>query len=174
MGFFKSIFGIFFTNDTAKTNINNISVGNAIEQLDKEVDNEIDRIKESVSYDKVVVYKDNIYWKDIITIYSVLASNRYGIDISSMDTTAYNKLKEIFNEVVDIDYETSTYYVTHVYTENGEQVKKREARTRLEINVSCLTFDEMVGIYGFSNDERNQALELLKPQYDSMWEAMIP
>ena len=172
-GLLKSIFGIFFTNDTAKANIGNISVGTAIQQLEDEVDDEIDNIKKSVSYDKVVVDKGNIYWKDIISIYAVLASNRYEIDVSSMNDEAYQKLKEIFYEVVDIDYETSTYYVIYVHTVNGEQVRERQARTRLDIKVNCMTFDDMVGIYGFSVSERNQALLLLSQEYDDMWEVIF-
>lgn len=172
-GLLKSVFGIFFTDDTAKANIDSITVGTAVQQLEYEVDDEIDNIKNSVSYDKVVVDKGNIYWKDIISIYAVLASNRYGIDVSTMNDEAYQKLKEIFYEVVDIDYETSTYYVIYVHTVNGEQVRERQARTRLDIKVNCMTFDEMVGIYGFSVSERNQALLLLSQEYDDMWEAIF-
>ena len=172
-GLLKSVFGIFFTDDTAKANIDSITVGTAIQQLEDEVDDEIDNIKNSVSYDKVVVDKGNIYWKDIISIYAVLASNRYGIDVSTMNDEAYQKLKEIFYEVVDIDYETSTYYVIYVHTVNGEQVRERQARTRLDIKVNCMTFDDMVGIYGFSDSERNQALLLLSQEYDDMWEVIF-
>lgn len=171
-GFFKSMFGIFFTNDTA-TSVGNISVGSALHQLEDQVNDEIEDIKDSVSYDKVVVDKETIWWKDIVAIYAVIASNRDGIDVANMDDRAFNKLKEIFDEVVDVDYETSTYYVTHVYTQNGEQVREREARTRLEINVTCKTFDDMVGMYSFSDAERNQALLLLSQEYDEMWEKIF-
>ena len=172
-GVFKSMFGIFFTSDTAKSDINNISVGSALQKLEDQVDEEIEDIKDRVSYDKVVVDKNTIWWKDIVAIYAVIASNRDGIDVANMDDRAYNKLKEIFDEVVDVDYETSTYYVTHVYTVNGEQVREREARTRLEITVNCKTFDDMVGMYSFSDAERNQALLLLSQEYDSMWEVIF-
>ena len=171
-GFFKSMFGIFFTNDTA-TSVGNISVGSALTRLEEQVDDEIEDIKNSVSYDKVVVDKETIWWKDIVAIYAVIASNRDGIDVANMDDRAFNKLKEIFDEVVDVDYETSTYYVTHVYTVNGEQVRERESRTRLEINVTCKTFDDMVGMYSFSDAERNQALLLLSQEYDEMWEKIF-
>lgn len=171
-GFFKSMFGIFFTNDTA-ISVGNITVGSALTKLEEQVDNEIEEIKNRVSYDKVVVDKETIWWKDIVAIYAVIASNRDGIDVANMDDRAFNKLKEIFDEVVDVDYETSTYYVTHVYTQNGEQVREREARTRLEINVTCETFDDMVGMYSFSDAERNQALLLLSQEYDSMWEVIF-
>ncbi len=167
------MFGIFFADETATKNIENISVGTAINKLNEEVDNEIESIKNRVSYDKVMVYKNDIYWKDIISIYSVIATNRDGIDVDNMDERASNKLKEIFYDVVDIAYETSTYYVTHVYTVNGEKLSKREARTRLEITVNRMTFDEMVGKYGFSDAERNQALLLLSQEYDSMWEVIF-
>ena len=171
-GFFKSMFGIFFTNDTA-TSVGNITVGSALTKLEEQVDDEVEDIKDSVSYDKVVVDKETIWWKDIVAIYAVIASNRDGIDVANMDDRAFNKLKEIFDEVVDVDYETSTYYVTHVYTQNGEQVREREARTRLEINVNCMTFDEMVGKYSFNVSEYNQAVELMKPEYDDMWEVIF-
>ena len=103
-------------------------------QLEDQVNNEIEEIKDSVSYDKVVVDKETIWWKDIVAIYAVIASNRDGIDVANMDDRAFNKLKEIFDEVVDVDYETSTYYVTHVYTVNGEQVK------HLIIWLECIAF----------------------------------
>ena len=166
------MFGIFFTNDTA-TSVGNISVGSALTRLEEQVDDEIEDIKDSVSYDKVVVDKETIWWKDIVAIYAVIASNRDGIDVANMDDRAFNKLKEIFDDVVDVDYETSTYYVIHVHTVNGEQVREREARTRLEINVTCKTFDDMVGMYGFSDAERNQALLLLSQEYDEMWEKIF-
>lgn len=172
-GVFKSMFGIFFADETATKNIGSISIGTAISKLDEEVDDEIESIKNQVSYDKAMVYKNDIYWKDIISVYAVIATNRGGVDVANMDEKAFNKLKEIFYDVVDIDYEISTYYVTHVSTVNGEKVSKREARTRLEITVNCMTFDEMVGKYGFSVSERNQALLLLSQEYDEMWNTIL-
>ena len=171
-GVFKSMFGIFFTNDTAKS-VDNISVGYALTKLEEQVDDEIEEIKQRESYDKVVVDKNTIWWKDIVAIYAVIATNRDGIDVANMDDRAFNKLKEIFDEVVDVNYEKSTYYVIHVHTVNGEQVREREARTRLDITVNCKTFDDMVGMYSFSDAERNQALLLLSQEYDEMWEKIF-
>ena len=171
-GILKSTLGFFFANDNAHIT-GNMTIGDSIDKLEDELDEEVQEIKSKVDYDKVVVNKGDIWWKDIITMYAVIATNRDGLDVTTMNEENYEKLKEIFNEVVDVDYETSTYYVIYVHTVNGQQVRERQARTRLEINIKCMTFDEMVGHFAFSVSERNQAIELLQPQYDTMWEKIF-
>ena len=172
-GLIKSVFGIFFTNDTASTETSSMSVSTSIQKLDEQVDDKIEEIENNVSYDKVIVNENTIYWKNIIVVYSVMASNRDGIDVAIIDERAFNRLEEIFNEVVEVSYDTSTYYVTSVHTVNGEEVREREARTRLEINVNCKTLDEMLEMYNFTDDERKQALEILSEEYDEMWESLL-
>ena len=36
-----------------------------------------------------------------------------------------------------------------------------------------MTFDEMVGKYSFNVSEYNQAVELMKPEYDDMWKVIF-
>lgn len=174
-GLISSSFGIFFSNQAiSEISPNNISIGNALEILEQEVDDKIEEIKSEIDNDTVVVNKGDIYWKDIVIVYAVLTTNRdKDANITVMNEENLEKLRKIFWEVVDVDYEVSTYYVIHVYTKNGQQVREREARTRLEIKAKCMTFDEMMGHYGFSVSEHDQAIELQKEEYDELWYSIL-
>ncbi len=172
-GIFKSMFGIFFTKETSSKNKNSMTVETAIEELKDSVDDKIDSIKQKVSYDKVVVSRDQIKWKEILAIYAVVTSNREDIDLTTLDKKAYKKLKSIFNDVVDVDYSTSTYYVTKTKIVDGEEVKYKVSRKKLSISVNCMSFEAMVKKYDLSESEYNQALEILKSDYDGMWEDIL-
>ncbi len=171
--FFQSSIGFLFADDSVNYEIGDISIGDAKDKLEQELNEKVEEIKSNVDYDKLLIYGMNPNWKEILSIYAVLGANREGIDVTSMKEENLEFLKKIFWEVCEIDWDTSTYTVKHVYTENGERVEEYVERTKLEITLKKMDLDEMAGKYSLSNKEHEQLMELQKPEYQEMWAKLL-
>lgn len=171
--FLQSSIGFLFADDSVDYEIGDISIGDAKDKLEQELDEKVEEIKSNVDYDKLLIYGMNPNWKEILSIYAVLGSNREGIDVTSMKEENLDFLRKIFWKVCEIDWDTSTYTVKHVYTENGERVEEYVERTKLEITLKKMDLDEMAGKYSLSNKEHEQLMELQKPEYEEMWAKLL-
>ena len=165
--------GFLFSDDSIDIEAGDISIGNAIEIIEQEVDDKVEEIKTKTDYDKLLIYGMTPYWKDILSIYAVLGSSRENIDITSMKEENLKFLRKVFWEVCKIDSDTTTYTVKHVYTVDGETVVEYEERVKLEITLNTIDLDEMVGKYSLSNKEHEQLMELQKPEYEEMWAKLL-
>ena len=171
--FLQSSIGFLFADDSVNYEIGDISIGDAKDKLEQELNEKVEEIKSNVDYDKLLIYGMNPNWKEILSIYAVLGANREGIDVTSMKEENLEFLRKIFWEVCEIDWDTSTYTVKHVYTENGERVEEYVERTKLEITLNTMDLDEMAGKYSLSNKEHEQLMELQKPEYQEMWAKLL-
>ena len=171
-GVFCSAFGMFFTDEE---NEDNISIITAMERLENEIDEEVEEIKDSVSYNSFRMEDSEINWKDILTVYSVYTTNREEFhDITVMNLENYEKLREIFWKVVDVDYRTEKYTVTVTSTDSeGNKVKKKKRRTRLIVTVECMELSEMIKVFRLNDEEKRQIEEIQRNEYDEMWDVIL-
>ena len=173
---FGSAFGFLFSNESPKTE-ESMSVNSAVNFLDNEIDEEIARIKSSTDYDTVRIDKRNVIWREVLSVYTVVTTNRENkFNIMEMNNQNYEKLSEIFWEVVEVEHYTENYKVRYTTTdENGNKVTKTKTKTktRLIINVQAMSIEEMMEYYNMSKLEKKQVEQMMDRQFDEMWNAII-
>lgn len=173
-GIFCSAFGMFFSNEVEQTD-ETITISQAMSDLENEVEDEIDEIIDDVNHNSLRLRRTPIPWKDILSIYSIVTTNREDkYEIIEMNEKNYKKLREIFWDVVSIDYETERYTVTVTSTDSdGNTVKKKKRRTRLIIYVEYLTLEEMIDMYNLNKEEKKQMDELQSEEYEEFWKMIL-
>lgn len=171
---FGSAFGFLFSNETPKTE-EDMSVNSAVKFLDNEIDNKISDIKATTDYDSLRIDNRSVVWREVLSVYAVITTNRENkFDIMKMDEYNYDKLKEIFWEVVDVEHYTENYTVRVVTTdENGNKVTKTKTKTRLIINVQAMSLEEMMEHYTMNKSEKKQVEEMMNSQFDEMWNVIL-
>ena len=173
-GMFGSAFGFLFSNETPKTE-ESMSVNSAVNFLDNEIDEEIVRIKSSTDYDTVRIDNRSVVWREVLSVYTVVTTNRENkFNIMEMNNQNYEKLSEIFWEVVKVEHYTENYKVRYTTTdENGNKVTKTKTKTRLIINVQAMSIEEMMEHYNMSKSEKKQVEQMMDGQFDEMWNAIL-
>ena len=173
-GMFGSAFGLLFSNETPKTE-ENMSVNSAVNFLDQEIEDKISLIKATTDYDSLRIENRSVVWREVLSVYAVITTNRENkFDIMKMDDYNYDKLKEIFWDVVEIDHYTEIYKVRVVTTDaDGNKVIKTKTKTRLIINVKALALDEMMEYYNMNKSEKKQVEEMMNGQFDEMWNLIL-
>ena len=173
-GMFGSAFGFLFSNETPKTE-ESMSVNSAVNFLDNEIAEEIARIKSSTDYDTVRIDNRNVVWREVLSVYTVVTTNRENkFNIMEMNNQNYEKLSEIFWEVVEVEHYTENYKVRYTTTdENGNKVTKTKTKTRLIINVQAMSIEEMMEHYNMSKSEKKQVEQMMDGQFDEMWNAIL-
>ena len=173
-GMFGSAFGFLFSNETPKTE-ESMSVNSAVNFLDNEIDEEIVRIKSSTDYDTVRIDNRSVVWREVLSVYTVITTNRENkFNIMEMNNQNYEKLSEIFWEVVEVEHYTENYKVRYTTTdENGNKVTKTKTKTRLIINVQAMSIEEMMEHYNMSKSEKKQVEQMMDGQFDEMWNAIL-
>lgn len=171
---FGSAFGFLFSNETPKTE-ESMSINSAVSFLDNEIDEEIASIKSSTDYDTVRIENRNVVWREVLSVYTVVTTNRENkFNIMEMNNQNYDKLSEIFWEVVEIENYTENYKVRYTTTdENGNKVTKTKTKTRLIINVKAMSIEEMMEHYNMSKSEKKQVEQMMDGQFDEMWNAIL-
>ena len=173
-GMFGSAFGFLFSNETPKIE-ESMSVNSAVNFLDNEIAEEIARIKSSTDYDTVRIDNRNVVWREVLSVYTVVTTNRENkFNIMEMNNQNYEKLSEIFWEVVEVEHYTENYKVRYTTTdENGNKVTKTKTKTRLIINVQAMSIEEMMEHYNMSKSEKKQVEQMMDGQFDEMWNAIL-
>lgn len=128
-----------------------------------------------MDYDTVRIDNRSVAWREILTIYAVVTTNREKqFNILEMNNYNYKKLSEIFWEVVEVEHYTEKYTVRVVSTDkNGNKVTKTKTRTRLIINVKVMELEEMIEQFNMNKSEKNQVYEMMNEKYDEMWEGIL-
>ena len=122
-GMFGSAFGFLFSNETPKTE-ESMSVNSAVNFLDNEIDEEIVRIKSSTDYDTVRIDNRSVVWREVLSVYTVVTTNRENkFNIMEMKIE-YSKFDEIF--------ETKTNFYLMIAKNQGYMLPKSDMPSELE------------------------------------------
>jgi len=145
----SSGFGIFYSD--------NKTVSTVIEKVNNEFLSEIERIKRENPHDEVNDVQLPQNWKEVLAVYSV----RHSLDISNIDNIKYESVKTIF-----WDMNTVTFSL--------EALKQDSTlKNILNITVKNKGCDEIAEQYAFNSEQRKQLNELLKPEYNELWDALL-
>ena len=167
--------GLFFTGDAD----NEMTLQQAMTQLNTEFSDRISEIENSVPHDEVKQEGHRAIWKDILTVYAVKATTDKDIslDVVTMDEAHLEVLRTIFWDMNAIEYDTETYTeieTTEVEGEDGEtetQVQTVE-KTRLIITIFGKTAVDMAAEYNFTPEQISLIAELLSDDYTEFWSMM--
>ena len=175
-----SVFGIFFSSEDVGSTITvngieqPITMNQVISDLNNEFMNKITQIQKDNAHNEYDIAGNRAEWKDVLAVYVAKTSNGNNqTEMMTLNDSKVNSLKQIFWEMNEINFtkeeETKEEVILHLtWTEH-----KTTTYTKLHITITSKTANEMADIYNFSQEQRNQMLELNSEKYASMWSAVI-
>ena len=160
-----SPFGLFFSGAEG----NGSGIPQAVAQLNGEFTAQIEQIKEDTPHDVLDLDNEAISavlanWRNVLAVYAVRASVDGGSPSSLDGLTAENLalLREVFWDMNQISSFTET-------VPKGED----ETETVLHITAVVKTPQEMAVEYGFTDGQKELLEELLKPEYQELFQTLI-
>lgn len=172
-----SCFGIFFSSED---NGSGQTMYEVVREINDEYMDELNEIKANNPYDELEMSGSRAIWPEVLSVYAVKVTTDpdNSQEVATVTDEKKEILKEIFWEMNQIDYSTSTYTTTTIIeTDDGngnileEEVK--ETITTLRIVVSHKTAEEMAQEYGFDEDQNEQLVALLDSENNSLWTGVL-
>lgn len=160
-----SPFGLFFSGAEG----NGSGILQAVAQLNGEFTARIEQIKEETPHDALDLDNDAIAavldnWRNVLAVYAVRASadgsSPNGLDGLTAENLAL--LREVFWDMNQISSFTET-------------VPKGEDETEIILHITAVvkTPQEMATEYGFTDGQKELLEELLKPEYQELFQTLI-
>jgi len=152
-----SAFGVFFNGESSG---GERSINSAITELDDEFSNNIWDIQMNNPHNILDTTSATIRWSEVLAVYSVRVADD-STEVVTFDDDKVNDLHTIMNEMV-----TVTYSLTTETIESGEVVT-------LTIISEQKSPEDMAEQYNFTESQRQQLSELLRPEYQELWDDII-
>ena len=172
-----SVFGIFFSGEDSGTGQ---TMQTAVQEINAEYDNKLLEIKNGTTYDVLEMSGSRAVWKDVLSVYAVKTNTDPDNpqEVATMDDSKKQLLRNIFWEMNEVSSRTesvSETVITETDDGNGNivQTETTVTRTYLYITVAHKTVDEMASQYGFNQEQKDYLTELLKPENNSLWAAVL-
>ena len=181
-----SAFGIFFTGDASAEGSKTLQ--EVILEINQEYTQYIEDIKESVTYDELVMEGYQSSWKDVLAIYAVYVTTKDdgATDVVHMTDENAQILYDIFWSMNTITYTTEERTVTEKVPdldEDGNQktdddgnplyVEQEKTIITLHIVQDHVTAAEQAEVMYFDDTQKAELAELLDPKYDSLWAELL-
>ena len=160
-----SPFGLFFAGAEGTGS----GIPQAVAQINGEFTAQIEQIKEATPHDVLDLDNDAVAavldnWNNVLAVYAVRASadgsSPSGLDGLTVENLAL--LREVFWDMNQISSFTET-------VPKGED----ETEIILHITAAVKTPQEMAVEYGFADDQKELLEELLKPEYQELFQTLI-
>jgi len=171
-----SIYGIFFSNEPDPGSMQTIN--SVIAEINAEYAKQIDDIISSNAHDSLELSGTRAVWKQVVAVYTVatVSDPDNPLEVATMTNEKAAILRAVFWHMNTISYTRKTYYIVEeVLDDDGWPIGETTiiTYTVLRIAVSHKTADEMALQYGFSDEQKQWLEELLKPEYNSLWNALL-
>jgi len=171
-----SVFGIFFSSEP--TPGSGLTVNGVISEINTEFTEQIDAIISANPHDLLDMSGARAGWRQVLAVYSVrTVSDPYNpMEVATMDDEKAGILRTVFWDMNTISHTLDTVYLEEdVLGDDGLPTGETEITTKtvLRIVVSHRTPDEMAVQYGFDAEQIEWLEELLKPEYISLWNALL-
>lgn len=173
----SSFYGIFFSSETSQSGMN---ITSAIQQINNEFDDKIDKIKSSGSFDGVEVIGSRSNWKDILSIYAVKTSTDENnpMEVATVDENKKAILSSIFWDMNNISksVEIRTETITKESTdEQGNKIETTEQvkRKYLVKTLTGKSAEDMSTSYSFNNTQKKYLAELMSDKNNKLWASLI-
>ena len=159
----SSMFGIFLSSENTG---NSMTMNDVIKEINKEMADKIQNIKDTNIYDDYVLETDRAEWKEVLAIYTAKITNGNNeTEVITMDDTKKNEIKKIFWEMHSITFE--------IKQEMSDAPLEKEANTILYITIGSKSVDEMMNMYHFTPIQKTQVDDLLDEKFSTMWSSVI-
>jgi hypothetical protein len=171
-----SIFGIFFSGEPDPSS--GMTINGTITELNAEFANQINAIINSNAHDLLDMSGARAAWKEVLSIYTVrtVTDPHNPMEVATMNGQKAVILRTVFWDMNAISHTLDSFEVeVDVLDDDGLPTGDTEtvAITVLRIVVSHKTVDEMSTLYGFNSQQTEWLVELLKPEYHSLWNALL-
>ena len=171
-GLLISPLGLFFSTEVE----GEMSLQQAMSQLNTEFSDRITEIENSVEHDEVQQNGQRAVWKEILTVYAVKTTTgaENSMDAVTMDEAHFAVLQEIFWDMNSVDYATEIYteeVTVEIEDSSGEVSEETQTveKTRLVITIGSKTAQQMAEEYGFTEEQLGYVAELLSEEYAEFW-----
>lgn len=174
-----SPFGIFFSGDSGGSK-NEQTMSKVIEEINKEYQDKIDKIKKDTPHDVLEMSGAKASWSEVLAVYAVKTNMDATApqEVATITEAKKELLRTIFWEMNQITSKTEKKKVT-VSEEsddgngNVKQIKKKVTKTYLYIKVTHKSASEMAQKYGFNDEQTKSLAELLAEKNDSLWASVL-
>ncbi len=175
--FASSAFGIFFSEETATSNM---TIQSAIQEINTECDCRLEAIINSTPHDVLELSGSRADWKEILAVYSVKTAADPGRpqEVATMDTNKKELLSRVFWEMTEIFFWTEEKTQTQTTEKddghrNTIQTEETITETYLYIAINHKSADDMATQYSFDSQQRQLLSELLNEEYDLLWTQLL-
>ena len=158
----SSGFGIFYSSNG--NHPDSKTIPEVIEQISQDFATEVERIKQENPHDEVIENLPQIDWREVIAVFAV----KYALDpdnptdVVNVDQNKFEKIRSIFWDMYPITYSLETV-----------DLSDNDPQTILHITVNAKNCWDMATRYDFNPEQRKQLDELLKPEYNDLWDALL-
>ena len=173
----SSFYGIFFSSEASQSGMN---ITSAIQQINNEFDDKIDKIKSSGSFDGVEVIGSRSNWKDILSIYAVKTTTDENnpMEVATVDENKKAILSSIFWDMNNISKSVEIRTETITKESTDEQGNTIEATEQVEkkylvITLTGKTAEDMSTSYSFNNTQKKYLAELMSDKNNKLWASLI-
>ena len=166
-----SVFGIFFSGETSP--YTGQTINSVIAEINAEFTERIDNIINSNPHDALDMSGSRALWKHVLAAYTVrtVTDPDNPMEVATMNAEKAAILRSVFWDMNTISYVLDHYEVVHDDPSTGETYT--ETITVLRITISGKTADEISALYVFNAVQQEWLYELLKPEYHSLWNALL-
>ena len=176
-----SVYGIF-AGDASNTS-QGIPVRQAVETLDKEFQDSIENISDTVSHDRRKITSSDgptsVQWEDVLSVFSAwIAGNASGTPVTTLTDAQLSDLRVLMWEMNEIDYDTHTETHTEKVTEIDEKGNKKThtetiRETVLTIEITHKSPSEMEKEYSFTDRQKEYLALLTAADTDPLWVQLL-
>lgn len=163
-----SAFGVFFSGEDTGSGY---TMPEAVTQLNGEFTSRIEQIQNSNTYDTLDIDNTGVSdmisnWTNVLAVYAV----RTALDadapseVVTLTGESLSVLREVFWDMNEITYTVET--VKHAPASENEAPT---AETILHITITVRNANQMAEQYGFTEEQRETLVELMKPEYQNLF-----
>ncbi|MCL2663876.1 MAG: CHAP domain-containing protein [Oscillospiraceae bacterium] len=171
-----SVFGIFFSSEPNPET--GQSINSVIAEINDEFETQLDTIINSNPHDLLDMSGSRALWKHVLAIYTVrtVTDPDNPMEVAMMTDEKAQILRNVFWDINSITYEVIEFEVeVDELDDDGLPTGETyiEITTVLVIRITGKTINEISTEYGFNAEQREWLEELLKPEYNSLWNALL-
>jgi hypothetical protein len=171
-----SIFGIFFSSEPDPGS--GMTINGVISEINDEYTGQINAIISGNAHDLLDMSGARAAWKQVLAVYTVrtVTDPDNPMEVATMNSEKAAMLRAVFWDMNAISHSLDSFDVEEdVLDDDGLPTGETETVTKtvLRIIVSHKTPDEMAAQYSFNGQQMEWLAELLKPEYHSLWNALL-
>ena len=170
-----SVFSIFFSDEP--DSVTGMSLTSVIMEINAEYAGKIDDIISENSHDILEISGEQAVWKQTLAVYAIkiVTDPVNPMEAATMNNEKAAILRTVFWNMTDISYILETMEIEEdLLDDDGIPTGERVIieKVMLRITITHKTLVDITAQYGFTDEQKEWLAELLKPEYDNLWNAL--